>query len=93
MPSLRSLTPFPMLLLLLLGAPGCAKPASALQTYPPAELLGAELKPVPSIDILTSAQASAKHNIAIETWGQKGWDRVKAVCVWAKERGMTEAPC
>jgi hypothetical protein len=56
-------------------------------------LLGAEPKPVPSIDILTSAQAAAKHNIAIETWGQKGWDRVKAVCVWAKARGMTDAPC
>jgi hypothetical protein len=55
--------------------------------------LGVEPKPTPSVDILTSAQANAEHNIRIETWGQKGWDRVKAVCLWAKERGMTDSPC
>jgi hypothetical protein len=64
-----------------------------LQTFPPAEILGAEPKPVPTIEILSSAQAAAAHNIAIETWGQKGWDRVKAACLWAKERGMQNPPC
>lgn len=93
MPSLRSLTMFPMLSLWLLAAPGCATPVSQLQTYPPANLLGVEAKPVPSIDILTSAQAAAQHNIALESWGQRGWDAVRAVCVWAKARGMTDAPC
>lgn len=84
----------PILWLLLLGAPGCATPASpALQTFPHAELLAVDPKPLPSIDILTSAQAAAKHNIAVEMWGQAGWDRVKSLCLWAKERGMTDAPC
>lgn len=93
MRSRKSLTLCLILLLSPLGASGCAKPASALQTYPRADLLGAEPKPVPTIDILTSAEANARHNIAIETWGQAGWDRVKAICVWAKERGMPAAPC
>jgi hypothetical protein len=56
-------------------------------------LLGAEPKPIPSIDILTSAQAAARYNIEVESWGQRGWDAVKAVCIWAKTRGMTDAPC
>jgi predicted RecB family endonuclease len=57
------------------------------------QLLGAEPKPVPSIDILTSAQASARYNIEVESWGTKGWDAVRAICVWAKARGMSDAPC
>jgi hypothetical protein len=64
-----------------------------LQTYPPAALLAVEAKPVPTVDILTSSQAATAHNIAKDTWGQKGWDTVRAICVWAKERGMTDAPC
>jgi hypothetical protein len=64
-----------------------------LQTFPPASLLGAEPKPVPTVEILTSAQANAEHNIRIESWGQKGWDRVKALCVWAKERGAPDLTC
>jgi hypothetical protein len=56
-------------------------------------LLGAEPKPIPSIDILTSAQAAARYNIEVESWGQRGWDAVKAVCLWSKLRGMTNAPC
>ncbi len=88
MPCPKFLTVFPMLLLFALAASGCAKPASALQTFPPVELLGSTPKPVPTVEILTSAQAAAAHNIAIETWGQKGWDQVRAVCLWAKVRGM-----
>lgn len=66
---------------------------SALQTYPPASLLVVEPKPVPTTAIVTSAQANAAHQRAKDTWGQKGWDMVGAVCVWAKERGMKDAPC
>ena len=88
MQSPRFLTTCLMLSLFSLGAQGCAKPASALQTFPPAALLGNTPKPVPTPDIVTSAQAAARHNIAIETWGQTGWDQVRAICIWAKERGM-----
>lgn len=64
-----------------------------MQTFPHAGLLAVDPKPVPTAAIVTSAQAAAAYNIEVETWGQKGWDMVKGVCVWAKARGMTDAPC
>lgn len=88
MPSQKHPIAFPTLLLSLLVVSACASRGSGLQTYPPVELLGSIPKPVPTIDTVTSAQAAAEYNISVETWGQAGWDRVKAVCVWARERGM-----
>jgi hypothetical protein len=93
MPSLQSRMMFLILSPWLLAVPGCAKPASALQTYPPAALMVAEPKPVPTIDTVTSAQAAAAYNIAVESWGTRGWDAVRSLCVWAKERGLPSAPC
>ncbi len=82
-----------MLLLSPLAVSGCATPAPTFQTYPPVVDLAVEAKPVPTIDILTSAVAAANHNIAVETWGERGWRTVGRVCLWAKERGMPTAPC
>jgi hypothetical protein len=64
-----------------------------LQTYPPASLLGVDPKPVPSPDIVTSAAANARYSIALETWGETLRSKLAGVCVWAKERGMPDAPC
>lgn len=93
MRSLKSLTLCLMLSLSLPLVSSCAKPALALQTFPRVDLLVQEPRPVPTIDTVISAQANQAHQRAKDTWGQAGWDRVKAICVWAKERGMPEAPC
>lgn len=71
----------------------CNSTASALQTYPPVSLLKAQPVPAPTIDILTSSQANAAYQRKKDAWGQTGWDTVHAICVWAKERGLKEAPC
>jgi len=93
MRSLKSLTLCLMLSLSLPLVASCSKPALALQTFPRAELLLPDPRPVPTVEIVTSAQANEAHQRAKDTWGQAGWDRVKAICVWAKERGMPAAPC
>lgn len=93
MPSPKSPIVCLMLLPLLLVASGCQTPAAALQTYPPAEDLRVERKPAPPDEIVTSAQAAARYNIAVETWGERGWATVGRVCLWAKVRGFHDAPC
>ncbi len=93
MPSPRSLTRCLTLLLLLPAVSSCASTGSALQTYPPVALLVSEAAPVPTIDILTSAQANQAYQAAKDGWGQRAAAQVRAVCVWAKTRGMTDAPC
>lgn len=45
------------------------------------------------MDILSSAVASAKYRAEKDAWGQEGWSFVRGVCLWAKERGMRDAPC
>lgn len=93
---MKSLKP-PMALLLLLtsslAVSACETPKLALQTYPPVDDLKAPPKPVPTIDILTSAAASARHSANVEVWGDGLALQIHRVCVWAKDRGMTEAPC
>lgn len=42
---------------------------------------------------MTSAQANQAYQNAKDAWGQLGWATVHATCVWAKERGMKDAPC
>lgn len=48
---------------------------------------------MPTDDIVTSAQAHARYDIAVEDWGQAASDQVQALCVWAKTRGFKDAPC
>lgn len=64
-----------------------------MQTYPPVSLLASEPAPVPTIDILTSAQANQAYQNAKDAWGQRADAARHALCVWAKTRGMTNAPC
>lgn len=93
MRSLTYLTRCLTFTLCALAVSACAKPVSGLQTFPRAELLRVDPKPRPTAEIVTSAEANARYNIAVETWGQAGWDKVAAVCAWAKARGFTAAPC
>jgi hypothetical protein len=93
MPSRKFLTVFLTLSLCGLGVSSCNSTASALQTYPRASLLAQQPAPAPTPDIVTSAQANARYQRAKDEWGQAGWNTVHAICVWAKERGMKDAPC
>ncbi len=64
-----------------------------MQTYPPVALLVSEPSPVPTIDILTSAQANVAYQAAKDGWGQRADAARHAICIWMKTRGMTDAPC
>lgn len=77
----------------LLGAPGCAHPGSSLQTFPSAADLTKEPKPVPPADIVTSEAAADAYDVSLETWGDRGWQAVGRVCLWAKASGFKDAPC
>jgi hypothetical protein len=52
-----------------------------------------EAKPVPPADIVTSAQAAANYDIAIEGWGERGWRAVARICRWAKDNGAEGLNC
>ena len=93
MQSHKSLMTSLILSLCALGVSGCATSGAGLQTFPPAALLSPPPKPVPTDDIVTSAQAHARYDIAVEDWGQAASDQVQALCVWAKTRGFKDAPC
>lgn len=73
----------------LLTVSGCC--GQKLPIYPPSADLAAvtEAKPVPTIDILTSEQASEHYNANVESWG----DRISAaggrLCRYFKRQGMT----
>lgn len=54
---------------------------------PPAADLAVEPKPVPPPEIVTSAQAAAEYDIAVEGWGERGWRTVARICRWAVENG------
>lgn len=91
--SLKRLTVCLMLLPSLMVAASCSATGSALQTYPPAALLTLDPEPQPTPDIVTSAQAATRYQIAKDTWGRLAAAKVRGVCTWAKERGMKDAPC
>jgi hypothetical protein len=40
-------------------------------------------------EVVTSAQAAADYDIAVEAWGMRGWATVARLCRWAKANGMT----
>ena len=76
------------LLLSLSAVSACSTPDAGLQTYPPSADLRPPAKPTPTIDILTSAQAEARHNAEIEAWGDGMARQINRLCNWAKTRGM-----
>lgn len=66
---------------------GCAPRVAVQPLFPPSADLAVEPKPVPPADIVTSAQAAAEYDIAVEGWGERGWLAVARICRWAAEQG------
>ena len=67
---------------LLSGAVACAPAVRIQPIFPPAIDLQVEPKPVPPADIVTSAQAAAQYDIALEAHGDRGWLQVARLCRW-----------
>ena len=44
-------------------------------------------------EVLASEKAANDYDAAVEAWGQRGWNAVGRVCLWAKGLGMQDAPC
>ena len=61
--------------------------------YPPAADLAVEAKPVPSADIVTSAEAGAEYSARVEAWGERGWLTVARLCRYYKGQGMPGIVC
>ena len=74
-------------------ASGCAKPGPAVTTFPPRADLVVEPKPEPSPEAVTSEAAGIADDIALETWGERGWRQVGRLCRWAVTNGMTGVVC
>lgn len=62
-------------------------------TYPPAEDLRVEPKPVPPDEVLTSRIAGEKHDNAVEAWGEAGWATVGRLCRHFDRMGMPGLDC
>ena len=84
--------------LMLLGLPlavsACAAPTAVIRPlFPPSADLQVEPKPVPPADIVTSAQAAAQYDIALEAHGDRVWLQVARLCRWFREQGMPGIVC
>ena len=87
---MRSPTPptrFLMLFACASVASACAPQVEIRPLFPPSADLAVEPKPVPPPEIVTSAQAAAEYDIAVEVWGERGWRAVARICRWAREKG------
>jgi hypothetical protein len=77
-----------MLCGLLLAASACAPKERIRPLFPPPADLAVEPKPVAGPEIITSAIAAAEYDVALESWGARGWLTVARICRWAKANGM-----
>lgn len=59
-----------------------------MRSFPRPADLAVEAKPAPLPEIATSAQAAADYDIALESWGERGWSTVARLCRWARDNGM-----
>lgn len=85
-------TPCPIPALLIVAAlwlaPGCAVKERIQPLYPPASDLAVQGKPRLDPAALDSEAALDRHDIALEAWGEAGWQAVGRICRWAKANGM-----
>lgn len=81
------------LLAALLTVSACASNPETPQLHPQAALLAVEPKPVMPPEAVESDQASIAHDIAIEVWGDRGWQAVARLCRWHVEMGMKGVEC
>lgn len=78
-----------------MSASSCATPAPTRLSSPSAGIFTQEAKPVPSLNILrdNDGEALRQHQRDKDEWGQRGWDRLDAVCHWFEEQGVEGLPC
>jgi hypothetical protein len=88
MPSLPRQMKFLTLFVFASAASACGNQERIQPAFPPLADLSVEPKPVPPPEIVTSAQAAAEYDIAVEGWGERGWRTVARICRWAKEQGL-----
>ena len=84
-----------LMLALALGASlslasGCASKGLA---FPPSADLNVEPKPQLAPEAVTSEAALDAHDIALETWGDRGWANVARLCRFFDEMGMKGLDC
>ena len=89
MPLRKSPTRCLMLCALALAASACGERVISTPIFPPSADLAVESKPKPPPEIVTSAQAAAEYDVAVESWGERGWRTVARLCRWAQGHGMT----
>ena len=79
----------------LMCASSCATPAPTRISSPSAAIFTPEAKPVPSLSILrdNDGEALRQHQRDKDEWGQRGWDRLNAVCQWFEEQGVEGLSC
>ena len=71
-------------------ASGCASKGLA---FPPSADLKVEPKPVLAPEAVASEAALDVHDIALETWGERGWSQVARLCRFFDEMGMDGLDC
>lgn len=84
--------PRTLTLALLIAAPlslasGCASREHVTPIFPPAADLMVEPKPLLDPAAVESEAALDAHDIALETWGERGWAAVARICRWAEANG------
>lgn len=84
--------PIAVLMIASLGAAvaSCETPAG---TFPRAEDLTVQPKPVPADDVLASRVAGERYDNAVEAWGEDGWAQVGRLCRFFDEMGMKGLNC
>lgn len=85
--SRKSLTAFLTLCACSWVVSGCGGQERLKPIFPPPADLRIETKPIPGPEIVTSAQAAADYDIALELWGERGWQAVRRICQWAADNG------
>lgn len=93
MQSPRYLTPCLALAASLSLVSACASKAPEPRIYPPAVDLAVEPKPRLAPEALESEAALDSYDIALETWGDRGWAAVARLCRWQAEMGMKGLSC
>lgn len=68
---------------------GCASKERIRPLFPPAADIRAatEPKPVAPVEIVTSAQAAAEYDVAVESWGERVSRAGGRICRWAIANG------
>lgn len=93
MRSMPALMPCLLALSAAFSVSACSTPAPVRQTFPLAADLAVPPKPRPTVETLTSAQASAQYNSDVEAWGDAMAAQIGRLCRWAKGSGAPVLSC